>query len=149
MSSGKGNPLDWLRNDPFFANQISLKALEEQWKLDPDAIDSYVDKVIREATPSLSPTSKTKLKFEHVDTHSFLITKIRIPSSIHPENLWLQLYRTQLKIGGLANDRSEVITLPVPVNPNQSRATFKQGTLQLKMPKLSAGRYKDIPVRFL
>ncbi|MGF7047422.1 HSP20 family molecular chaperone IbpA [Paenibacillus sp. DS2015] len=150
MSSNKSNPLDWLNEDPFFKKRISLKELEEQSKLNPDQIDSYVEKIIREATSSSAVTNEdTSLHYEHVDTHNFLITKIRIPNRIHPENLWVQLNRTKIKIHGLGNEQSEIITLPFPINPDQSKGTFKQGSLQLKMPKMPSGRFKDINVRFL
>lgn len=155
MSANKSNPLDWLNEDPFFKKQFSLKSLEEQYKLDPNQIDGYVEKIIREATSATSATSsplangESSLHFEHLDTHNFLITKIRIPSRVHPENIWVQLNRTQIKINGLGNEHSETIILPIPVNPDQSRGTFKQGSLQLKMPKMSPGKFKDITVRYL
>lgn len=152
MRTNKSNPMDWLNEDPFFKKHLSLKSLEEQYKLDPNQIDGYVEKIIREATTaSASPLANegSSLHFEHVDTHNFLITKIRIPSRVHPENIWVQLNRTQIKINGLGNEQSEIITLPIPVNPDQSRGTFKQGSLQLKMPKMSSGKFKDISVRYL
>lgn len=34
MSPNKSNPLDWMNEDPF-KKKLSLKSLEEQWKLDP------------------------------------------------------------------------------------------------------------------
>ncbi|ULO10079.1 hypothetical protein H1230_15685 [Paenibacillus sp. 19GGS1-52] len=151
MSSNKSNPLDWLSEDPFFKKQLSLKALEEQWKLDPNQIDSYVEKIIKEATSSsLNNDGKSSgLHFEHVDTHNFLISKITIPSRVHPENIWVQLNRTQIKINGLSKEQSEIIQLPFPVNPEQSKATYKQGSLQLRMPKMLSGRFRDIDVRYL
>ncbi|MDQ0194286.1 Hsp20/alpha crystallin family protein [Paenibacillus wynnii] len=149
MKSNKSNPMDWMSEDPFFKKQLSIKGLEDQLKLDPHQIDSYVEKIIREATSSALTNEESSLRYEHVDTHNFLITKIRIPSRIHPENIWVQLNRTQIKINGIGNDKGEVIQLPVPINPDQSKGTFKQGSLQLRMPKMLSGRFKDIDIRFL
>ncbi|WP_379127037.1 Hsp20/alpha crystallin family protein [Paenibacillus sp. sgz500958] len=149
MRSNKSNPMNWLNEDPFFKQQLSLKGLEEQWKLDPNQIDGYVENIIREATSSALSAGGTKLRYEHLDTHNYLITKIVIPEKIHPENIWVQLNRTQIRINGLGEDNSEIIPLPYPVNPDRSKGTFKQRSLQLRMLKLQAGRYKDIEVRFL
>jgi len=87
MRSNKSNPLDWMSEDPFFKKQLSLKGLEEQLKLDPNQIDSYVENIIREATSSALTDAGSSLRYEHLDTHNFLITKIRIPRSVHPENI--------------------------------------------------------------
>jgi HSP20 family protein len=150
MSPHKTNPLDWMNEDPFFKKKVSLKALEEQWNLDPNQIDGYVEKIIKEATTSSSFTNEeSSLQFEHVDTHNFLITKIRIPSGVHPESIGALLNRTHIKLNGLGKDHSEIISLPVPINPDQSRGTYKQGTLQFRMPKMSAGRFRDIDIRYL
>ncbi|MCL6604734.1 MAG: Hsp20/alpha crystallin family protein [Paenibacillus sp.] len=149
MKSNKSNPMDWMSEDPFFKKQSSLKGLEEQLNLNPNQIDSYVEKIIREATSSALTGEKSILHYEHVDTHNFLITKVRIPSSVHPENIWVQLNRTQIKINGMGNDKGEVIQLPYPVKPDQSKGTYKQGSLQLRMPKMLNGRFKDINIRFL
>lgn len=149
MAPNKSNPLSWLNEDPFFKNKLNMKELEEQWNLDPSQIDSYVEKMIREATASALPAPTGKVHFEHVDTHNFLITKIRIPSGVHPENIWTQINRTQIKISGIGKDQAEIIPLPFPVNPDQSKATYKQGSLQFRMPKLSPGRYRDVNIRYL
>ncbi|MEK4105689.1 hypothetical protein NST28_16535 [Paenibacillus sp. FSL R10-2791] len=117
MSPNKTNPLDWMNEDPFFKKKLSLKALEEQWKLDPNQIDGYVEKVIREATAATSSSfmnETSSLSFEHIDTHNHLITKIRIPSGIHPESIWAQINRTQIKLTGLGKDHSEIISCQFP-----------------------------------
>jgi len=61
----------------------------------------------------------------------------------------VQLNRTQIKINGLGKDKDEIIPLSFPVNPNQSKGTYKQGSLQLRMPKMLSGRFKDIDIHFL
>lgn len=152
MSANKSNPLDWMSEDPFFKKKLNLKALEEQWKLDPNQIDGYVEKNIKEATTSTSSpftNDSSSLNFEHLDTHNYLITKIQIPKGIHPESIWAQINRTQIKITGLGKDHHQIITLPVPVNPDMSKGTYKQGSLQFRMPKMSPGKYKDIDIRYL
>lgn len=151
MSSNLTN-LDWLKEDPFFKKHFPFKTLEEHLRLDSDAVDQYVENAIRHATsnsPQFMNNNGTKLQYEHMDTHNHLITKVRIPKRVHPENIWIQLNRTQLKINGLNDDQSQIITLPTPINPDQSKATFKQGSLQVKMPKISTGRFKDVHIRFL
>lgn len=150
--SSKLNNLDWLREDPFFKKHFPFKTLEEHLKLDSDEVDQYVENAIRQATlnPAFSNSGGgSKLQYEHLDTHNLLITKIRIPNRIHPENIWVQLNRTQIKINGLDDEESQIIVLPTPINPDQSKATFKQGSLQIKMPKMSIGRFKDVYIRYL
>jgi HSP20 family molecular chaperone IbpA len=141
-----------MNEDPFFKKKLSLKSLEEQWKLDPSQIDGYVEKIIKEATAATSSSfteETSSLHVEHLDTHNYLITKIRIPNGIHPESVWAQINRTQIKLSGLGKDRSEIIPLPIPVNPDQSRVTYKQGSLQFRMPKMSSGKFRDIDIRYL
>lgn len=152
MSPNKTNPLDWMNEDPFFKKKLNLKTIEDQWKLDPNQIDGYVEKIIREATAATSSSfmnESPSLRYEHVDTHNYLITKIRIPSGVHPESIWAQINRTQIKLTGLGKDHKEIITLPLPVNPDQSRASYKQGSLQFRMPKMTPGKFKDINIRYL
>lgn len=144
--------LDWLREDPFFKKHFPFKTIEEHLKLDSDEVDQYVENAIRHATmnPAFNNSnSGSKLQYEYLDTHNLLITKIRIPNRIHPENIWVQLNRTQIKINGLNDEESQIILLPTPINPDQSKATFKQGSLQIKMPKMSIGRFKDVHIRYL
>ncbi|MEK3983022.1 hypothetical protein MHB77_06455 [Paenibacillus sp. FSL K6-3166] len=43
-----------MNEDPFFKKKLSLKSLEEQWKLDPSQINGYVEKIIRESTAATS-----------------------------------------------------------------------------------------------
>lgn len=151
MSSDLPN-LDWLQEDPFFKKHFPFKGIKEHLKFNSDEVDQYVENALREANmnSALKSRNNSKLQYEHVDTHNILITKIRIPKRVHPENIWVRLNRTQIRIHGLSDeDESEIITLPSPIIPDQSKATFKQRSLQLKMPKMSSGRFKDIPIRFL
>lgn len=152
MSSDLPN-LDWLREDPFFKKNFPFKGIKEHLNFNSDEVDQYVENALREANMNSSLKGKnnnSKLQYEHIDTHNILITKIRIPKRIHPENIWVQLNRTQIRINGLGDDdENEIISLPSPIIPDQSKATFKQGSLQLKMPKMATGRFKDIQIRFL
>lgn len=152
MSSDLTN-LDWLRTDPFFKKHFPFEGIQEHLKMNSDEVDQYVENALREA--NMNPafkgrTQSNKLQFEHLDTHHLLITKIRIPKRIHPENIWVQLNRTQIRIHGLGDEGNhQTIPLPTPINPDQSKATFKQGSLQIKMPKMATGRFKDIAIRYL
>ncbi|KKO51349.1 hypothetical protein XI25_26690 [Paenibacillus sp. DMB20] len=149
MSSEPTNPLDWLNQDPFFKKHFPFKTLEDQWRLDPNQVDSYVQNIINQATTSGFMDGVSSLRYEHFDMHDTLVTMIRIPKRIHPESIWVQLSRTQIKVNGLKDKESELIKLPVPVNPDRTKATYKQGSLQLRMPKLSSGRFKDVFIRYL
>ncbi|MFC7680243.1 Hsp20/alpha crystallin family protein [Paenibacillus sp. GCM10028914] len=150
--SSKTNDLDWLNEDPFFKKLLPFKAIQEHLSIKPDDVDQYVENALREANlnSSLKGRDSSKLHYEHIDTHHLLITKIRVPKKIHPENLWVQLNRTQIRINGFDdNDENQIIQLPTPIIPEQSKATFKQGSLQLKMPKMTIGRFKDVSIRYL
>ncbi|MNR24790.1 hypothetical protein D3C85_1418910 [compost metagenome] len=68
---------------------------------------------------------------------------------MHPENLWVQASRTQLKYSRQEGENPQVITLPAPVNPAKSSATFKTGSLEVKLPKLRSGGFQEVPIRYL
>ncbi|MGG4341790.1 Hsp20/alpha crystallin family protein [Paenibacillus lautus] len=153
MNSRSKRP-DWLSKDSFFKNNSfpfkDLNDLNEDFQLDPTVIEDYVKDTIRQATAGneMLPNPNT-LRYETLDTHNFLVVKCYVPKLVHPENLWIKLSRTQIKIHGLPKDQSQTIVLPVPVLPSQTIATYKQPTLQIKMPKMSTGRFHDINIRFL
>ncbi|MEC0255745.1 Hsp20/alpha crystallin family protein [Paenibacillus lautus] len=153
MNSRSKRP-DWLTKDSFFNNKSfpfkDLNDLNEDFQLDPTVIEDYVKDTIRQATAGneMLPNPST-LRYEMFDTHNFLVVKCYVPKRVHPENLGIKLNRTQIIIHGLPKDQSQTIVLPVPILPAQSIATYKQPTLQIKMPKMSIGRFHDVNIRFL
>ncbi|KOR88989.1 Hsp20/alpha crystallin family protein [Paenibacillus solani] len=153
MSSRSKKP-DWLTQDSFFNNNSfpfkDLNHLNEDYQLDPTIIEDYVKDTIRRASAGneILPDPNT-LRYETLDTHNFLVVKCYVPKRIHPENLWIQLNRTRIKINGLPKEQHQTILLPVPILPAQAIATYRQPTLQIKMPKMSPGKLHDINIRFL
>ncbi|WP_054957848.1 Hsp20/alpha crystallin family protein [Paenibacillus dakarensis] len=144
--------LDWLQQDPFFKKILPFKEIKEQLKMNTDEVDQYVEKALREANiySLFADKKRSNIKHEHVDTHNLLITKIHVPKNVHPENMSVQVNRTQIRIYGLTDeDEYRIIQLPSPIIPDQSKASFKQGSLQLRMPKMGTGRFKEVPIRYL
>ncbi|WP_068617572.1 Hsp20/alpha crystallin family protein [Paenibacillus tuaregi] len=154
MDTKKGINLEWLGEDPFFKNLFPFKDFKDQFKLDPSEVDKYVEDAISKAMSGNSlfdagAVGSRKMNHEIMDTHHFIIAKIRVPRQIHPENLWVQVSRTQVKFSGHEEEQPQIITLAAPVNPLKSSATFKLGSLQVKMPKLKSGGFHDVAIRYL
>lgn len=152
--SSKNRLPEWLTQDSFFSSNPfpfkDLNNLNKDVHLDPAFIEDYVRNTIKQAMSGndILP-SPSELRYETFDTHKFLVVKCHVPKRIHPENLWVQVNRTHIKINGLPKEHVQIIQLPAPVQPSQSIATYKQSSLQIKMPKLSSGRYHDVHIRFL
>ncbi len=152
--SSKNRRPEWLTQDSFFSSSPfpfkDLNNLSEEVQLDAAMIEDYVKNTINQAISGNDILSKpSELRYETFDTHKFLVVKCHVPMRIHPENLWVQVNRTHIKINGLPKEHVQIIQLPAPVQPSQSIATYKQSSLQIKMPKLSSGRYHDVQIRFL
>lgn len=150
----KGMNMKWLGEDPFFKNHFPFKDFKEHMDLDPADVDKYVEDAITKALgdnriPDFGHAGRTKLSHEIIDTHHFVIAKIKIPRRVHPENVWVQVSRTQLRINGVEEGEPQHIALPAPVNPTGAKATFKLGSLQIKIPKMNSGRFQEVPVRYL
>lgn len=148
MSPKDPKNLDWMQEDPFFKNLFPIQNLKEQLELNPNDVDQYIEEAIKKATGDFIQSPST-LRHEFVDTHNQLIAKIQIPGRIHPENIWLQVNRTHLKVNGLGKEKSQLITLPTAVIPSQAKASFKQGSLQVRMPKMAGGKYREVYIRYL
>lgn len=160
MSDKKANQQDWLSQDSFFNSPFPFKdfnipfkdmeSLDQDMEATPSYIEDYVRDTIQQATKASEISSEpSALRYETFDTHHFLFVKCRIPKQVRPENLWLQLNRTQIKINGLPNEKKQIISLPAPIVPSKSIATFKQSSLQIKMPKMPTGRFRDIHIKLL
>ncbi|MNH91629.1 hypothetical protein D3C87_317080 [compost metagenome] len=155
MGTKKNMNLEWLGEDPFFKNHFPFKEFKEQLSLDPSEVDKYVENAISKAMSghrlfdTEAPAAGKGMKHELLDTHQFILVKISVPREMHPENLWVQANRTQLKYSRQEGKNPQVITLPAPVNPAKSSAAFKAGSLEVKLPKLRSGGFQEVPIRYL
>ncbi|WP_433946655.1 Hsp20/alpha crystallin family protein [Paenibacillus sp. SN-8-1] len=154
MGTKKNMNAQWLGEDSFFKNHFPFNEFKEQLNLDPSEVDKYVENAISKAMAghrlfdTEAPAGKA-MRHELLDTHHFILVKISVPREMHPENLWVQASRTQLKYSRQEGKTPQIITLPAPVNPAKSSATFKTGSLEVKLPKLRSGAFQEVPIRYL
>ncbi|MEV2407268.1 Hsp20/alpha crystallin family protein, partial [Paenibacillus larvae] len=58
------------------------------------------------------------------------------------------IIRTQL-MGWPGQDEGKLISLPASIIPHKSKASFKEGYLQIKMPKMRNGNFHELQIRHL
>lgn len=140
---------NWLSEDPFFKSKFPFQEISDSLNIDQSYIDQYVKDVLKRSSLNNTKTGFSPLFYEVFELHNFVIAKISIPRKIHPENLSIFVNSMQIKIEGLPGGNKQIIPLPTPVNSAQSKATFKQSSLQIKTPKKPIGRFKEVYLRFL
>ena len=109
---------------------------------------SSIQKYVQNAISSMSSIEEAKLSSEVFETHTDVIARIKLPSKLHPRNVRVHVNTMNLKLEGLLEGKEKIFNLPCTVNAGISTALFKQGVLEIKMPKLKPrDRYHEVPVR--
>jgi hypothetical protein len=115
-------------------------------------VDDYVQGIVSRTLPKMSPqTEKTidQLKANVFETHNFVIARIKVSKQADPRKLRFYVANNQLRVDGLAHDNNQFIQLPANVRFRESRAVFKNGIFEIRMPKEAQKRFKEINVRYL
>ncbi|WP_282941990.1 Hsp20/alpha crystallin family protein [Paenibacillus sp. RC67] len=119
----------------------------ELWK-DTSWVEEYVKNILEKSLPKRGQIkSLSKEPSEIFETHHFVIMKMNMPDNANPI---VKIRTDQVKIEGLSGTNSQVVRLPCHIDPRQSRASYKDGVLQIKMKKKKFNKsYHEVPVRYL
>lgn len=97
-----------------------------------NAINRYIDREMKAKFP-YSVFGRT-LGYDVFETHRSVIVRIRLPSDIHPRELDTAISCHKVRIR-LPSGETQVIALPRAVNPKRARALFRNGILELRLPR--------------
>ncbi|MFD2671746.1 hypothetical protein [Marinicrinis sediminis] len=156
MSKGQDpRSFDWDNLEKLLGTSLPLipKGIRERIE-NSGWVESYVQDMLTKMMPtstisSTSPTeTNTELQWEEFETHKNLILKMRIPETIHPRSVHVQVGRGHVKIYGLPKDGSQIIPLSQTVDHLHCRAFCKNRSLLIRMRKeTETEAYREIRVR--
>nr|WP_234399889.1 Hsp20/alpha crystallin family protein [Paenibacillus popilliae] len=131
MNKASNGTMDWKKFEQFFGGKFPFVDIGSG-KLSDNWVENYVQRIVN----SVPVVSKNKLiQHEIFQTHHYVFIKMNIPDSIREKELQVSVSSHQLKIEGLPEDQKYVIQLPVVVKARESRASYKDGILQIKVRK--------------
>jgi HSP20 family molecular chaperone IbpA len=125
----------WTDQDSFFNKKFPFGDVNPLEKFDLSSISAYVQNVL-----SNVPHVDAMQDAETFETHHWVIVQIKLPKKQHPKNLRVLVNAHHIKIKGQTEGEGQLIKLPCSVVPTAAKAQFKQGILEIKMPKV---KYKE------
>jgi HSP20 family molecular chaperone IbpA len=125
----------WTDRDSFFGKKFPFGDVKPLENFDLSSIKAYVQNVL-----SNVPHSDAILSPEIFETLHVVIVQIKLPKKLNPKNLQVLINAHNIKIKGQSEEEGQLIKLPCSVIPAASKAHYKQGILEIKMPKV---RYKE------
>jgi HSP20 family molecular chaperone IbpA len=127
-----------------------LPALPSAQDMAPWTDKSWVDDYVQQMLKKTMPTSGMRGiqgKSEVFETHHYVIVKLKLP---HPNNPVVKVRTDQVVIEDNPNVNRQAVQLPCLIIPRLSRASYKNGILQIKLRKRKINKtYHDIFVRYL
>ncbi|CAM3824128.1 Hsp20/alpha crystallin family protein [Cohnella lubricantis] len=148
MNRWKPLDVDWkeFQNDLF--SQVPF--VGKSWN--PKGIENFVERTIRSYLPrsmfgnaGFSPFAAA-IDYDVFETHRSIFVRCRVPEDVSPRSLRFYANSRQLRIE--SGDHSEDITLPGEINPNRTIARYRQGVLEIRMPKVGRSEpFQEIFIR--
>ncbi|MBE1446489.1 Hsp20/alpha crystallin family protein [Paenibacillus sp. OAS669] len=119
----------------------------EMWK-DTSWVEDYVKQILEKSLPKTSTLKKAANNPSEIfETHHFIIVKMKMADNANPI---VKIRTDQVKVDGISGNNPQIIRLPCPIDPRGSRASYKDGILQIKMRKKKIDQtYREISVRYL
>jgi len=134
----------WTNQDSFFDKKFPFHQANPLENYDLSSIHSYVQNVLSQVA-----VGDEKLIVEVFETHQSVIAQIKIPKQLNPRSLKIWVKTSHIKIERTQDNKEQLISLPSNVDSNTSKAVYKQGILEVRMPKLKArDRYQEVLVRY-
>ncbi|WP_240417615.1 Hsp20/alpha crystallin family protein [Paenibacillus periandrae] len=114
---------------------------------DTSWVDDYVQQMLKKTMPVSGVLSRYKNKAEIFETHHYVIVKFKLPQ---PANPIVKARADRVSIEDSPLVKKQNIKLPCLIIPRLSKASYKDGILQIKMRKrkINTTSY-DIYVRYL
>jgi HSP20 family protein len=151
-----GNFFDWegFRNQ--FLEQGAWKdAMNHSWSL--PWLDDYVKQLITGVTSSIpfrggpastsahSAPSSSKIKI--VETQSHIIVRIKAAKPFELRQIRFRVGGNELRMRGLPDEDEKRIRLPGIVKAKGSRAVYRDGIFEVRLPRDDRASFTDIPMQ--
>ncbi|WP_274363484.1 Hsp20/alpha crystallin family protein [Paenibacillus thermotolerans] len=137
-------PVDWgefekqmLKQFPFlpkdFMNGGSIRNNSWVGDIVKKSIDRYLNEGLQ---PNVfNPFASALLSYDLFETHRSVILRLNIPKNMSPHEVKASVNRRKVRIE-LPSGKLQEIKLEKPVNPKRSQAVYKEGVLEVRMPKI-------------
>lgn len=101
-----------------------------------DTLQSTISRYIDQEMKSKFPQSVfgRALGYDLFETHRSVIVRLRLPDDVRPRELEMSVSCHKVRIK-LPSGGRQVIPLPNAVNPKRARSLFRNGILELRLPK--------------
>jgi HSP20 family molecular chaperone IbpA len=148
-SQRKFNPFDsnWKDFEKNF-----MRGYRDAFNYDLSWLDGYIQNMISQAIPSsqhFSGFTQNRLRPDVFETHQDMIVRVRIPERANTRKLGVAFNNAnKVRISGLG-DRDETISLPAAGRYDGSKAFFKDGILEIRIPKELNEAYQDIYIQYM
>ncbi|WP_028550509.1 Hsp20/alpha crystallin family protein [Paenibacillus sp. UNC451MF] len=117
----------------------------ELWK-DTSWVEDYVKHMLEKSLPKRGMLKGVK-DSEIFETHHFVIVKMNMANNANPI---VKIRTDQVKVEGISGSNAQVVRLPCHIDTRYSRASYKDGILQIKMRKKKINKaYHEISIRYL
>jgi HSP20 family molecular chaperone IbpA len=124
---------------------------------DPEQTEGWIDMYMKRALsgflnpsaihPALQSVAPKRLDYEMFETHRNLFVRCRLPEHTSPRDVRFTVNKRMVKIDHL--QQTEEIDLSSDVDISRSTAKFKDGILEIRMPKLQDSEpYREIEIRY-
>ncbi|MEX2461452.1 MAG: Hsp20/alpha crystallin family protein [Paenibacillaceae bacterium] len=134
----------WTNQDSLFNKKFPFHNTNPLENYDLSSIHTYVQNVLSQVA-----VDELKLRVEIFETHQSVIAKIKIPKHLDPRSLKIWVNTSHIKMERTQDNKEQMINLPSRVDSNTSKAVYKQGILEIRIPKLKArDRYHEVFVRY-
>jgi hypothetical protein len=140
---------NWKQLEALLGTKLpALPSVEKllNWK-DASWVGDYVQHILEKTIPKTGIPRSSKLFHEVFETHNYVIIKLKMPD---PGNPLVKVRADQVIIESSYKGKKHEIPLPCWVTPRLSRATHKDGILQIKLRKRKFNKtYETVPIRYL
>jgi HSP20 family molecular chaperone IbpA len=125
-----------------------LPWLEEYIK---DLVANVVPDAMVGANKTMNMTQPTSsLNFNVFETHTYVIARAKLSKGTDLGGIRILAGSNELLVKGLPEGDDKVIALPGRVRPNESKAVYKNGVLEIRMPRDEEQEaFIELPVKFM
>jgi HSP20 family molecular chaperone IbpA len=149
QNSNRSKESMWKQMEQFLGTKLpELPSVQKiaDWK-DTAWVKDYVKEMLEMSMPKAGISRGESASSEVFETHNYVIIKLRMPD---PGNPLVRVRTDRVIIETSYKGKKQEIPLPCLVTPRLSRASHKDGILQIKMRKRKLNKtYHEIPIRYL
>jgi HSP20 family molecular chaperone IbpA len=152
----KHQDFSWL--DKFVEGTISKALPNHQFPFNMakgglKSLDKYMDQIFSQAMPNangqpLFNSGQDSVKSEVFETHHWMFVRIKVPNRAIASKLRISLGVNQVRVSGLTKE-IETIGLPATARLEGARAIYKDGILEIRIPKDLNEQFHEVNIQFL